>query len=122
MSILGFFKKNANLATQVEKETMAEIPVQRGTAISKRVELDSHNENSIRNCYIAFDVETTGLSPISDRIVEIGATIFQNGIVQRVFSSLVNPGISISQSASAVNHITNSMLNSAPSEKYIRSW
>lgn len=117
MSILGFFKKNANLATQVEKETMAEIPVQRGTAISKRVELDSHNENSIRNCYIAFDVETTGLSPISDRIVEIGATIFQNGIVQRVFSSLVNPGISISQSASAVNHITNSMLNSAPSEK-----
>lgn len=121
MSILGFFKKNANLATQVEKETMAEIPVQRGTAISKRVELDSHNENSIRNCYIAFDVETTGLSPISDRIVEIGATIFQNGIVQRVFSSLVNPGISISQSASAVNHITNSMLNSAPSEKEVYS-
>lgn len=40
MSILGFFKKNANLATQVEKETMAEIPVQRGTAISKRIELD----------------------------------------------------------------------------------
>ena len=121
MSILGFFKKNANLATQVEKETMAEIPVQRGTAISKRVELDSHNENSIRNCYIAFDVETTGLSPISDRIVEIGATIFQNGTVQRVFSSLVNPGISISQSASAVNHITNSMLNSAPSEKEVYS-
>ena len=56
MSILGFFKKNANLATQIEKDTMAEIPVQRGTAISKRVELDSHNENSIRNCYIAFDV------------------------------------------------------------------
>ena len=121
MSILGFFKKNANLATQVEKETMAEIPVQRGTAISKRVELDSHNENSIRNCYIAFDVETTGLSPISDRIVEIGAVVFQNGTVQRVFSSLVNPGISISQSASAVNHITNSMLNSAPSEKEVYS-
>lgn len=121
MSILGFFKKNANLATQVEKETMAEIPVQRGTAISKRVELDSHNENSIRNCYIAFDVETTGLSPISDRIVEIGAVVFQNGTVQRVFSSLVNPGISISQSASAANHITNSMLNSAPSEKEVYS-
>lgn len=121
MSILGFFKKNANLATQVEKETMAEIPVQRGTAISKRIELDFRNESSIRNCYVSFDVETTGLSPISDRIVEIGATIFQNGIVQRVFSSLVNPGISISQSASAVNHITNSMLNSAPSEKEVYS-
>lgn len=47
MSILGFFKKNANLATQVEKETMAEIPVQRGTAISKRIELDFRNESII---------------------------------------------------------------------------
>ena len=121
MSIFGFFKKKADIKPQVEKETAIETPVQRGVAISKRVELDSHNENSIRNCYIAFDVETTGLSPISDRIVEIGATIFQNGTVQRVFSSLVNPGISISQSASAVNHITNSMLNSAPSEKEVYS-
>lgn len=121
MSILGFFKKNANLATQVEKETMAEIPVQRGTAISKRIELDFRNESSIRNCYVSFDVETTGLSPISDRIVEIGAVVFQNGTVQRVFSSLVNPGISISQSASAVNHITNSMLDGAPSEKEVYS-
>ena len=121
MSILGFFKKEADIKPQVEKETAIEVPVQRGIAISKRVELDSHNENSIRNCYIAFDVETTGLSPISDRIVEIGATIFQNGTVQRVFSSLANPGISISQSASAVNHITNSMLNSAPSEKEVYS-
>lgn len=86
MSIFGFFKKKADIKPQVEKETAIETPVQRGVAISKRVELDSHNENSIRNCYIAFDVETTGLSPISDRIVEIGATIFQNGTVQRVFS------------------------------------
>ena len=121
MSIFGFFKKKADIKPQVEKETTIEIPVQRGIAISKRVELDSYNENRIRNCYIAFDVETTGLSPISDRIVEIGATIFQNGTVQKVFSSLVNPGISISQSASAVNHITNSMLNSAPSEKEVYS-
>lgn len=121
MNIFGFFKKKADIKPQVEKETAIETPVQRGVAISKRVELDSHNENSIRNCYIAFDVETTGLSPISDRIVEIGATFFQNGTVQRVFSSLVNPGISISQSASAVNHITNSMLNSAPSEKEVYS-
>lgn len=119
MSIFGFFKEKADLTPRVEKETAVEASGQRGFAISKRVELDSHNENSIRNCYIAFDVETTGLSPISDRIIEIGAAIFQNGIVQNVFSSLVNPGISISQSASAVNHITNSMLGSAPSEKEV---
>ena len=121
MSIFDFFKKKPDIKPQVEKETAIETPVQHGVAISKRVELDSHNENNIRNCYIAFDVETTGLSPISDRIIEIGATIFQKGTVQRVFSSLVNPGISISQSATAVNHITNSMLDSAPSEKEVYS-
>lgn len=87
MSIFGFFKKKADIKPQVEKETAIEAPVQRGVAISKRVELDSHNENSIRNCYIAFDVETTGLSPISDRIVEIGATIFKTEPYKGIFIS-----------------------------------
>ena len=56
--IFDFFKKKADIKPQVEKETEIEIPVQRGVARSKRVELDFHNENSIRNCYVAFDVET----------------------------------------------------------------
>lgn len=119
MSIFNFFKKKADTKTQVKEETKVEIPVQRGVAISKRIELDFQNENNIRNCFIAFDVETTGLSPTSDRIVEIGAVIFQNGTVHKVFSSLVNPGVSISQTASAVNHITNTMLATAPSEEEI---
>lgn len=115
MSIFDFFKKKP----EVKEETKVELPVQRGIAVSKRIEPDFQNENSIRNCFIAFDVETTGLSSTSDRIVELGAVIFQNGTVHKVFSSLVNPGISISQSASAVNHITNAMLVDAPSEKEI---
>ena len=41
MSIFGFFKKKADIKPQVEKETAIEAPVQRGVAISKRVELDS---------------------------------------------------------------------------------
>lgn len=117
MSIFDLFKKKAKVKPQVREEIKVEVPVQRGVALSKRIELNSQNENSIRNCFIAFDVETTGLSPMSDRIIEIGAVIFLNGMVHKTFSSLVNPGISISQSASAVNHITNAMLVSAPSEK-----
>src|SRR5690606_8682384 len=35
------------------------------------------------------------------------------------FSSLVNPGISISPSASAVNHITDDMLHTAPTEDFV---
>ena len=121
MGLFDFFKKEANQESKIENETIIEPLVQRGTAISKRIELDFLNENNIRNSYSALDVETTGLNPTSDRIVEIGAVIFQRGTVQKVFSSLVNPGTPISQAASAVNHITNSMLNSAPSEKEVYS-
>lgn len=119
MSIFDFFKKKADTKTQVKEEAKVEIPVQSGVAISKRIELNAQNENNIRNCFIAFDVETTGLSPTADRIIEIGAVMFQNGTVHKAFSSLVNPGFSISQSASAVNHITNTMLATAPSEREI---
>ena len=101
----------------VEKEE--ETSVQRGVTISKEVKLNSDNESNMRNCFIAFDVETTGLNPISDRIIEVGAVVFQNGNVQKSFSSLINPGISISHFASSVNHITNSMLDTAPSEKEV---
>ena len=119
MSIFDFFKKRTDTKPQVKEETKVEISVQHGTAISKRIDVDFQNQDSIRNCFIAFDVETTGLSPTSDRIVEIGAVIFQNGAVHKVFSSLINPGISISHAASAVNNITNAMLATAPSEREI---
>lgn len=119
MSILDFFKKRTDATPQAKEEAKIELPVQRGVAISKRIEVDAQNQDSIRNCFIAFDVETTGLSPTSDRIVEIGAVIFLNGAVHKVFSSLINTGVSISHSASAINHITNAMLATAPSENEI---
>ena len=119
MNIFDFFKKRTDPKPQVKEETKAEISVLHGAAISKRIDVDFQNQDSIRNCFIAFDVETTGLSPTSDRIVEIGAVIFKNGAVHKVFSSLINPGISISHAASAVNNITNAMLATAPSEKEI---
>jgi len=73
----------------------------------------------IRSNFIAFDVETTGLSPRDDRIVEIGAVRFSDGNVIDTFSTLVNPGIRIPSSATAMNHITNEMLSSAPSEQEV---
>lgn len=67
--------------------------------------------------YIAFDIETTGLDPENDRIVELGAVVFDNGVPTVSFQSFVNPGISISPEVSALNHITNEMLQKAPAEK-----
>src|SRR5437879_3737345 len=42
--------------------------------------------------YVAFDLETTGLSPVGDRIVEIGAVRFDDeGTELGSFQRLVNP-------------------------------
>ena len=95
MGIFDIFKKKVEPQFQGNNEVQAKASVQPGIATSKRIDIDFHNINSIENCFIAFDVETTGLNPVTDRIVEIGAVIFQNGKVNKTFSSLVNPGISI---------------------------
>ena len=70
----------------------------------------------LHRSYIAFDVETTGLSPETDSIIELGAVRFEDGKPAAEFNSLVNAGVSISEAATKVNHIINQMLNSASGE------
>ena len=64
---------------------------------------------------VAFDLETTGLEPRRDKIVEIGAVKFDNkGLIAR-FSTLINPGIPMPEEASRVNKISDEMLKGKPS-------
>ncbi|QEN06228.1 3'-5' exonuclease [Thiospirochaeta perfilievii] len=59
---------------------------------------------------VVFDLETTGLNPKSERIIEIGALkIRDNEIVDRL-SMLVNPGIPVPFYSTKVNGITTDML------------
>ncbi len=110
--------RNTGIDEPIELNSQNEINI-RNTVIADPIELNSQNEINIRNNYIAFDVETTGFNRATDRIVEIGAVLFQNGEVKKTFSSLVNPGISIPKAASDVNHITNEMLADAPTEREV---
>jgi DNA polymerase-3 subunit epsilon len=64
--------------------------------------------------FLAVDVETTGLSPDSDNIVEIGAVEFNASGVVRTFATLVNPGRPIPASATALHGITDTMVAHAP--------
>lgn len=64
--------------------------------------------------FIAFDIETTGTVAGLDRIVEISAVKFVNFTVDSVFSTLVDPKMSIPKGASAVNGITDDMVIGKP--------
>ncbi len=64
--------------------------------------------------FIAFDLETTGILPGVDRIVEIGAVRFINGEVEAVYSTLVDPKMPIPEGASRVNGIKDEMVAGKP--------
>ena len=64
--------------------------------------------------FIAFDLETTGILPGVDRIVEIGAVKFNYNQVESVYSTLVDPGMPIPEGASRVNGITDDMVVGKP--------
>ena len=64
--------------------------------------------------FVAFDLETTGLSPQLDRIVEIGAVKFYDGEEIGRFGRLINPEMAMPPGAAAVNGITDAMLQGQP--------
>ncbi|GHV92669.1 DNA polymerase III subunit epsilon [Spirochaetia bacterium] len=74
--------------------------------------LDAYRDGAV---FTAFDIETTGLDPQKDQIVELGAVKFDNrGPISR-FNVLINPGIPMPEAAGRVNHITDEMLAGQPS-------
>ena len=65
--------------------------------------------------YVVFDLETTGFSPYSCGITEIGALRLRNGEIIDTFSTLVNPGCPISPQITQTTGITEEMVKDAPS-------
>lgn len=67
--------------------------------------------------YVVIDLETTGLDPQWNDIIELGAIRVEKGNVVDKFSSLVNPGYIIDSFITDLTGITNEMVASAPSIK-----
>ncbi len=78
--------------------------------------LDEQIIDSVRECFVAVDVETTGLRPGEDRIIELGAVKFEYGIATKKFESLIKADRPISNEASRINHITENVICNAPTE------
>lgn len=60
--------------------------------------------------YVVFDIETTGLDTLNDRIIEIGALRIKDNKVVGEFDKLINPGIVIPFEVTNINGITNEMV------------
>jgi DNA polymerase-3 subunit epsilon/ATP-dependent DNA helicase DinG len=63
---------------------------------------------------VALDIETTGLEPERDAILEIGAIKFKGERVEGEFSTLLNPGRKISTFITQLTGITDAMVVNAP--------
>jgi len=77
-------------------------------------EMPGRKINKCLNDYVVFDLETTGISPYKDEVVEISAIKVVDKKTVEEFSTLVNPGIPIPYNASIVNNITDDMVKDAP--------
>ena len=64
--------------------------------------------------FVAFDIETTGLDPRLDRIVEIGALRFTRDGTIDTYESLVDPGFPMPEAAYRINGISTAMLDGQP--------
>lgn len=76
----------------------------------------AHTEGklNLKKSYNIVDLETTGLAPNSDCIVEIGMILVRNGVIEEKYRQLIHPAKPIPKQATAINHITNDMLKDQP--------
>ena len=69
---------------------------------------------SLDSDFVVFDLETTGLSAITDTIIEIGAVKVQNGTIVDRFSTFVNPKVPIPYRIEQLTSINDDMVMDAP--------
>ena len=71
--------------------------------------------------YVVVDVETTGLDPDRDAIIEVAAVSLQNGRISDEFSSLVQPHQEIPAFITQMTGITNEMVADSPTMYSLRT-
>lgn len=71
-------------------------------------------EMSMTDSYICIDLETTGLDPKRDKIIEIGAVKVERNIIVEEWKTLVNPGRKLEERIVELTGIHDGQLADAP--------
>ncbi|TLQ04569.1 PolC-type DNA polymerase III [Pediococcus stilesii] len=69
--------------------------------------------------YVIFDVETTGLSAIYDKVIELSAVKMENGNVIDQFEEFIDPGFPLSETTINLTSITDEMVHGSMSEEEV---
>ncbi len=64
--------------------------------------------------FVVFDIETTGLSCVTDKIIEIGAVICKGDEILDRFDTFVDPEMPVPEEITDLTSITNEMVSGAP--------
>ena len=82
--------------------------------VDDRIVVHGSREMTFDQEFVAFDLETTGLSSKTDRIIEIGAVIIKNGQEVDRFQTFVDPQRKLEKKIVDLTGITDEMLVGAP--------
>lgn len=78
-----------------------------------------YNENHdelLGNTYVIFDVETTGLSAIYDKVIQLSAVKMRDGEVLDSFNQFIDPGFPLSEQTKELTKITDEDVKGSKSE------
>lgn len=84
-----------------------------GTPVAYQAEAPRDLES---DTYVVFDIETTGLSAVYDKIIELAAVKMKDGKVIDNFEEMIDPGFALSETTINLTHITDEMVRGSKSE------
>ncbi|MCR5100998.1 MAG: PolC-type DNA polymerase III [Butyrivibrio sp.] len=85
----------------------------------KEVVVNDKGQDIKDTTFVVFDIETTGFSPIRNKIIEIGAVKVVNGDIVDRFSEFINPQVPIPYKIEKLTSITDEMVMNAPTRDVI---
>lgn len=80
---------------------------------------NENHEELAHQTYVIFDVETTGLSAIYDKVIELSAVKMQDGNVLERFDEFIDPGFPLSEQTTNLTSITTEMVQGSKTEEEV---